>query len=109
MYIIKELILLLSEQGVGFHLHIQFVGAFIYADDVTLLASTSTALNAMLETFFNFARDFDLQFNSSKTKRMYFSKNNKDAHDNNYFMNTPIEFMKSTQLLGVHISNDITN
>ena len=24
-------------------------------------------------------------------------------------MNTPIEFMKSTQLLGVHISNNITN
>ena len=24
-------------------------------------------------------------------------------------MNRPIEFMKSTQLLGVHISNDITN
>ena len=24
-------------------------------------------------------------------------------------MNTPIEFMESTQLLGVHISNDITN
>ena len=24
-------------------------------------------------------------------------------------MNTPIEFMESTQLLGAHISNDITN
>ena len=44
----KELILLLSEQGVGFHLHIQFVGSFIYDDDVILLAPTGTALNAML-------------------------------------------------------------
>ena len=57
---IHELILLLSEQGVGCHLHGQFVGAFI-------LAPTITALNAMLNTCSNFASDFDLQFNSSKT------------------------------------------
>ena len=101
--------MLLSEQGGGCHLHGQFVGVFIYADDVILLAPTSTALDAMLETCSNFASDFDLQFNNSKSKCMYFSKNNKDEHDNIYFMNTPIKFMKSTQLLGVHISNDITN
>ena len=62
---INELILLLSEQGAGCHLHGQFVGAFIYADDVTLLALSSTALNAMLETCSKFASDFDLQFTSS--------------------------------------------
>ena len=56
----------------------------------------------MLETCSIFASDFDLQINSSKSKCMYLSKNNKDEHDNIYFMNTPIEFMKSTQLLGVH-------
>ena len=71
---INELILLLSEQGVGCHLHVQFVGAFINADDVTLLAPTSTALNAMLETCSNFVSDFDLQFNSSETKCMYFQR-----------------------------------
>ena len=108
---INELVLLLSVQGIGCYLYMygQFVGAFIYADDVTLLAPTSTALNAMLETCSNFESDFDLQFNSNKTMCMYFSKNNKDEHDNIYFMNTSIEFMKSTQLLGVHISNNITN
>ena len=60
---INELILLLSEQGVGCHLHGQFGGAFICADDVTLLAPTRTALNAMVETCSNFASNFDLQFN----------------------------------------------
>ena len=77
----NELILLLSEQGVGRHLHRQFVVAFIYADYVTLLAPKSTALNAMLETCSNFISDFDLQFYSSKTKCMYFST---DEHDNIY-------------------------
>ena len=86
---------MLSEQRVGCHLHGQFVGAFICADDVTLSAATSTALNVLLETCSNFASDFDFKFNSSKTKCMYFLKNNKDEHDNIYFVNTPIEFTKS--------------
>ena len=51
---LDELIKMLSEQGLGCHLHGQLVGAFIYADDVTLLAPTSTALNVMLETCSNF-------------------------------------------------------
>ena len=61
----------------------------------------------MLETCSNYTSAFDLQFSSSKTTYMYFSKN-KDEH-NIYFMNSPIELIKSTQLLGVHISKDITN
>ena len=44
---LDELIKMLSEQGLGCHLHGQCVGAFIYADDVTLLAPTSTALNVI--------------------------------------------------------------
>ena len=63
----------------------------------------------MLETCSTFATAFDLQFNSSKTKCMYFLKSNKDKLDNICFMNTSIDFMECTQLLGVHISNDIAN
>ena len=39
-----ELIKILSVQGLGCHLHGQFVGVFIYADDVTLLALTRITL-----------------------------------------------------------------
>ena len=45
-----ELILLLMEQSIGGHMNGMFVGAFRYADDVTLLAPTGMALNAMLDT-----------------------------------------------------------
>ena len=62
---LDELIKMLSEQELGCRLHGQFVGAFIYVDDVTLLAPTSTALNVMLETCSNFVHCYDLQFNSS--------------------------------------------
>ena len=47
---LDELILLLREQGVGCHMNGMLVGAFCYADDVTLLALTGMALNAMLDT-----------------------------------------------------------
>ena len=52
---LDELILLLREQGVGCHTNGMFVGAFCYADDVTLLAPTGMALNAMLDTCTRFA------------------------------------------------------
>ena len=41
-----ELILLLREQGVGCHMNGMFVGAFCYADDVTLLVPTGIECNA---------------------------------------------------------------
>ena len=63
----------------------------------------------MLETCSNFAQCYDLQFNSSKTKSMHFSKTHTDRHDSIYFRNTPIEFNQSTQLLGVHLTNEISN
>ena len=45
---LDQLISALKESGIGCHLNGMFVGAFIYADDVTLLAPTSMALKAML-------------------------------------------------------------
>ena len=101
---LDELMKMLSEQGLGCRLHGQFVGAFIYADDVPLHC---TALNVMLETCSNFAQCYDLLFNSSKT--IYLSKTHIDRHDSIYFMNTSIEFKQSTQILGVHLTNDIFN
>ena len=66
-------ILALKESGIGYHLNGMFVGAFIYADDVTLLAPTSMALKAMLNTCTDFAASHNLLFNASKTKCMYFN------------------------------------
>ena len=45
---LDQLILALKESGIGCHLHGMFVGAFICADDATLLAPTNVALKAML-------------------------------------------------------------
>ena len=47
---LDELLLALKELVICYHLNGIFVCAFIYADDVTLLAPTSMGLKAMLNT-----------------------------------------------------------
>ena len=70
---LDQLILALKELRIGCHLNDITVGAFIYADDVTLLATTSMALKAMLNTCTDFAASHNLLFNASKTKCIYFN------------------------------------
>ena len=62
----------LEAQGLGCHRNGMFVGAFIYADDITTLSPTITSLNKMLDTCKQYADDVNLTFNASKTKCMYF-------------------------------------
>ena len=47
---LAKLLLKLEAQGLGCHRNGMFVGAFIYADDITILAPTSTSLNKILTT-----------------------------------------------------------
>ena len=71
MCVVCSFFLLISiKSSIQKKLHGEFAGAFVYADDITLLAPTSTALNSMLEICSTFATAFDLRFNSSKTKCM---------------------------------------
>ena len=89
-----------------------FVGAFIYVDAVTLLASTSMAL----KTMFNTCTDFDASHNlpimtsikvSSKTKCMYFNDAGSQMQNTVQFMGRPIEYVDSKDLLGVSVSSRI--
>ena len=47
---LAKLLLKLEAQGLGCYRNGMFVGAFIYADDITILAPTSTSLNKILTT-----------------------------------------------------------
>ena len=90
---LDQLILALTESGIGCHLNGMFVGAFIYADDVTLLAPTSMPLKAMLSTCTNFAASHNLLFNASKTKCMYFNDAGSQLQNTVKFMGRPIEYV----------------
>ena len=48
-----------------------FTGAFIYADDITVIAPSCYALNSMLNVCEEYALSHDILFNSLKTKCMF--------------------------------------
>ena len=49
-----------------------FVGAYIYEDDVTLLAPTSMALKVVLNTCTDFSAPHNLLFNASKLMYVFY-------------------------------------
>ena len=105
---LEEFLLKLEVQGLGCHRNGMYVGAFIYADDITILALTSTSLNKMLHTCKQYADYVNSTFNASKNKCMYFENTGSTNILNNVvFMHKPIAFVSKVQLLGINICIDI--
>ena len=65
---VDDLLLLLSKAGAGCYIGPNFVGALAYADDIVLIALTPTALRRLLVICENYARDFNISFNSLRNK-----------------------------------------
>ena len=61
---------------VGCYMGGVFVGAFMYADDIKLLAPTIYALNKMVEICVNFAKKYDVLFNDKSQLLVYKSMDN---------------------------------
>ena len=62
----------LRKKSLGCHFYGHFVGCFIYADDITLLAQSRDALNIMLDVSREYAEAYYILFNATKTKFMFF-------------------------------------
>jgi len=65
---IDELLVALSRAGVGCFMGSNFVGALAYADDIVLLAPSASALRMMPVICDNYAKDYSISFNASKSK-----------------------------------------
>jgi len=65
---IDELLLSLKKSGHGCFIGSTFCGALGYADDVVLLAPSFSSLKCMLDVCERFANDYNVLFNSSKSK-----------------------------------------
>ena len=72
---VQDLIECLDRKGLGWHMGKHFFGCFIHADDMTLVAPSADALNAMLKVCELYAVVHDITFNSIKTKLMHFTIN----------------------------------
>ena len=64
----------LYESGVGCYIGNVFVGALAYADDVVLLAPTHCAMRRMLRVCEDFAKNFCVKFNHTKSMCMFVSR-----------------------------------
>ena len=86
-----------------------FLGVFGYADDLTLLCPTLSGLQEMLNVCEDFAKDYNILFNASKSKLMYFGKNNLNCENLLYMFNgSSIEFVEQCVHLGTKIYSDIS-
>jgi hypothetical protein len=71
-----EVLCQLQSAGVGCYIDKFFVGALAYADDLTLLAPTASAMRRMLAIWERFADEFHVTFNVAKTKCAIFASRN---------------------------------
>ena len=67
-----DLLKRLVDTGVGFHMGCHFTGVLTYADDITLLAPCKSALFIMIDVCEQYAAEFDILFNGSKSKLLFF-------------------------------------
>ena len=103
---IDELLIRLGKSSYGCYVGTQFCGAFGYADDVVLMAPTVYSLKYMLAICANYAKEYNVLFNSNKSKLIL----NKCRYSsvtapNVEFMNGPIEIVKWDKHLGNPIGN----
>ena len=76
-----ELLLRLKSSKIGCHMGTHYVGAVGFADDVTLLCPTLSGIKKMILICEQFAAEYDLTFNGSKSKLIIFSKNSSNIPD----------------------------
>ena len=101
-----DLLLLLSKSGFGCYIGAHFVGVLAYADDIVLVAPTATALRKMLAICEDYADDYCICFNASKTKCLVFLPNCRRSLAKQfqscvfYVANKSIEHVKSFSHLG---------
>ena len=69
---LNDLLCQLRNQNIGCHMNSHFVGAVIYADNITLLGPTRNSVMALLDICSNYAHDHDIIFNPSETTCIYF-------------------------------------
>ena len=102
----------LRDSGLGCHLGGSFLGAFGYADDVTLLAPSRQALQIMLDICEDFATSHSMLFSTdpvpakSKTKCLFFSRERSSDQVQNVTLNgDKLPWVDTAKHLGNHLSS----
>jgi Reverse transcriptase (RNA-dependent DNA polymerase) len=65
---IDDMLLALSEMGVGCCIGNVFVGALAYADDIVIIAPSACAMRKLLNVCGNYTNEYHIMFNAEKSK-----------------------------------------
>ena len=96
------LLMRLENSGFGCHIGDSFVGAIAYADDITLLAPSSTSLKLMLDVVDDFGKEYSVKFNP--TKSIYTVLGNTEAQPYSLHFNSVIlQSVNSAKHLGCEV------
>ena len=71
---VDEMLELLRSSGVGCHLLKMFLGAFLFADDLALVAPSRSALQKLIDICNSYCTKYCLSFNTKKSGVMLFGK-----------------------------------
>ena len=97
---IDNLLVQLSKSGFGCYIGNTFVGALAYADDIVLVAASASATRMLLSICDDFASEYSISFNSTKSKCMVISPHTRCNVQYCEFMvqGKPMEFVSSWTL-----------
>ena len=99
----------LKQRNIGCKIGNKFLGVFGYADDLTLLCPTLSDIQEMLNFCEDFAKDYNILFNASKSKLMYFGEDNLNCENVLCMSNgSSIECVEQCVHLGTKIYSDIS-
>ena len=103
---VDDLLVELENNGIGCFVGSIFSGAYAYADDITLLAPSVSALRNMLEICVRYARDHDILFNSKKSQLIIFKHSKNPVPDPKITVNgEQVKVYTSVTHLG-HVMNE---
>ena len=98
----------LKRNAIGCHVGPVYAGAFGYADDVALVASSLYSLRCMIATSEEFANEYQIDFNPTKSKLICFNAN--IDHTPHIVLNgQPVSIIFKDKHLGNYISSSIND
>jgi hypothetical protein len=109
---IDNLLKRLKDSGLGCYLGAHFVGALAYADDIVLIAPTASAMRQLLHICEEYAHEYSIEFNASKSKLLIVRPSGCRDHEaaySFYIDNKPIETVSSFSHLGHLITSTLSD
>ena len=70
----NDLVQMLSDQNIGVNISLNLTNCLLFADDVVLMAESPRELQTLLQISHQFAKKWNLKFNSKKSKLMVVGK-----------------------------------